>query len=146
MKAKRMKTVLLLLVAGLLAVNEVAHAQTGALKYGNIAAGKYCEARKQGRSHTNALQLAMMDGTASSRKYSAPQGSVENQNAEVNFKRSIRSNCPQYMDDFGEEGIQSMNIKTDSSCLSSVDIYNGVKTGIVSKSCTNGSIYIKVHN
>ncbi|KZR86850.1 hypothetical protein MITS9509_00793 [Synechococcus sp. MIT S9509] len=146
MTAKRMKTVLLLLVSGLLAVNEVAHAQTGALKYGNIAAGKYCEARKQGRSHTNALQLAMMDGTASSRKYSAQQGSVENQNARVDFNSYIDTMCPQYLKDFGEGGIQNTVMHTGLSCLSSVDIYNGVKTGVVSKSCTDGSIYIKVHN
>lgn len=140
-----MKTIALLFISGLLAVNEVAHAQTGALKYGNRAASKYCEAREQGRSHSNALQLAMMDGTASSRRYSARQGSIENQNAQVDFNSYIDTMCPQYLQDFGDAELQNTNPIVGQSCLSSLDIYKGVQTGVISKRCANGSIYIKVH-
>lgn len=137
-----MKTIALLLISGLLAINELAHAQGGALGHGYIAAAKYCEARKQGRPHINALQLAMFDG---SRFSSAEQGSLENQNAKVNFNNYIKSICPEYLQDFGDAGLQSTNPATGQSCLSSLDIYKGVQTGVILKRCANGSIYIKVH-
>ena len=140
-----MKTIALLLISGLLASNEVAHAQSGALKYGNSAASKYCEAREQRRSHSNALQLAMMDGTARSSQYSARQGSIESQNAQVNFNSYVDTMCPQYLQDFGDSGLQSTNPATGQSCFSSLDIYMGVQTGVISKRCANGSIHIKVH-
>ena len=137
-----------MIIAGLFSTHGLAQAQVGALQFGNSAAYKYCEAREQGQPHSVALQVALFDGTASSERFSIRQGSTENINAQINFNRSIKRNCPQYQQDFTEEGIKSSTaaMPTGPSCLSSVDVFNGIHTGVISKSCTEGgSIYIKVH-
>ena len=137
-----------MLIAGLVSAHGLANAQVGALKYGYTAARKYCDAREQGRPHSIALQVALFDGTASSGEFSVRQGSTENVNAQIDFNKSIKRNCPQYLQEFTEEGAKSSTaaMPTGPSCLSSVDVFSGIQTSIISKSCTEGgSIYIKVH-
>ena len=143
-----MKNLALMLIAGLVSTYSLAHAQMGAMRWGSLAAVKYCEARKQGQPHSVALQVALLDGTPSSGNYSVRQGSTENINAQIDFNRYIKGNCPQYLQDFTKEGVQSSTaaIPTGPRCLSSVDLYDGVRTTVISKRCADGgSIYIKVH-
>lgn len=143
-----MKNLVLVLIAGFISTHGVAYAQQGALRFGTIAGIKYCEAREQGQPHSVALQVALLDGTTANASYAVRQGSTENVNAQINFNRYIKSNCPQYQQDFTKEGVKSStaDMTTVPSCLSSVDIYNGVQSGVISKRCLEGgSIYIKVH-
>ena len=147
-KPLKMKILALFLIGGLVSTHELVHAQNGALQFGSLAGSKYCEARKQGRSHANALQLAIFDGTAAGESYAIRQGSIQSQNAQVDFNSYISSMCPQHLQDFAEGGVKGTTavIPTGPSCLSSVDMYNGVQIGVIEKRCTDGgAIYIKVH-
>jgi hypothetical protein len=83
-----MKTILAITAAVLAASPALA----GGLRWGNIAGGKYCEARGQGYSQDRALRMAVLAGWDDDMVI----GSVANDKATSDMIGYVKTVCPQY--------------------------------------------------
>ena len=83
-----MKTILAITAAVLAASPALA----GGLRWGNIAGGKYCEAREQGYSEDRALRMAVEAGWDDDMVI----GSIANDNAKSDMISYVKIVCPQY--------------------------------------------------